>query len=259
MPEQRRNSRTTPGGNRPASPAEARSVEAVWRQALLLKEILHDEKATAHKRRNEAEEARRAAERDAIAATESVCQTMRADAEEQIGAAREALDEAEHVRTEALADAERVGQDAAAELYVAKKVRAEAEEYAVRVEANARQKSEATLAEARKNAEQLREDMRRETADDIRKLMDDIEAVRAAADEEMETQRILTEAARIRALSPGLAISGIEQDVLRTPYPAYERGESAGEPEPDSTVVPPVKPESQSSTSKTAARRQRAA
>jgi len=258
MPEQRRNSRTTPGG-KPASPAEARSVEAVWRQALLLKEILHDEKATAHKRRNEAEEARRAAERDAIAATESVCQAMRADAEEQIGAAREALDEAEHVRTEALADAERVGQDAAAELYVAKKVRAEAEEYAVRVEANARQKSEATLAEARKNAEQLREDMRRETADDIRKLMDDIEAVRAAADEEMETQRILTEAARIRALSPGLAISGIEQDVLRTSYPAYERGESTGEPEPDSTVVPPVKPESQSSTSKTAARRQRAA
>ena len=256
MPEQRRNSRSAPGGNLPASQADARSVEAVWRQALLLKEILSDEKAASHKRRNEAEEARRAAERDAIAATESVCQAMRADADEQISAAGEALEEADRVRTEALADAKRVGQDALAELDVARKVRADAEEYAVRVETNARQKAETTLAEARKNAEQLREDMRRETANEIRGLMDDIEAVRSAADEELETQRILTEATRIRALSPGLAVSATEWSGHLS---ASEQAEPAADLEGEDELVPPVKPSSLSSTSKTAARRKRAA
>ena len=270
MPEKRRTSRIAPSGDKHTSPAETRSVEAVWRQALLLKEILSDEKAMAHKRRNEAEEARRAAERDAIAATEAVCQTMRAEAEEQLNAAREALDEANTVRAESQADAERVGQDAAAELYVGKKVRSEAEEYAVRVEANARQKAEAILADARKSAEQIREDMRSETAEEIRSLMEDIDAVRAATNEELETQRILTEAARIRALSPGLAISNLEQDIYEAPAPAADAalgaelavGQHDGtgpDAEPESVVVPPVKPRSRSSTSKTAAKRQRAA
>jgi len=265
MPEKRRNSPIAPGGDKHASPADARSVEAVWRQALLLKDILRDEKAVAHKRRNEAEEARRAAERDAIAATETVCQTMRADAEEQVKAAREALEEADRVRAETQADAERVAQDAAAELYVAKKVRSEADEYAVRVEANARQKGEALMAEARKSAEQLRDDMRHETADEIRNLMEDIEAVRSAANEELETQRILTEAARIRALSPGLAVGSGEHSAYRVPETVAEAEAAAqpdgsdGEAGPESIVVPPVKPRSQSSTGKTAAKRQRAA
>jgi len=269
MPEKRRTSPIAPGGKH-ASPADTRSVEAVWREALLLKEILRDEKAVAHRRRNEAEEARRAAERDAIGATEAVCQRMRADAEGQLKAAGEALGEADRVRAEAVADADRVGQDAAAELHVAKKMRADADEYAVRVEANARQKAEAMLAEARKNAEQLRDDMRRETAEEIRKLMEDIEAVRAAANEELETQRILTETARIRALSPGLAANNGEQEIYPVPGPVAERpgkakaastrrNGSGQDAEPESIVVPPVKPRSRSSTRKTAARRRRAA
>ena len=255
MPEKRRTSRIAPGSDEKASAGQAGSVEAVWRQALLLKEILRDEKTVSHKRRNEAEEARRAAERDAIAATEAACQQMRADAEEQLRGAREALDEANEVRAEAQSDAERMGQDAAAELYVAKKVRADADEYAVRVEANARQKTEAMLAEARKSAEQIRDDMRRETADDIRKLLDDIDAVRAAANEELETQRILTEAARIRALSPGLAISSLAEE----DYDAPEAVADMVPDEPEGIVIPPVKPRSQSSTSRTAARGRRAA
>ncbi|MBM3957424.1 MAG: hypothetical protein FJ313_05165 [Gemmatimonadetes bacterium] len=257
MPEKRRNSPLATG-DRQASATESRSVEAVWRQALLLKEILRDEKAIAHKRRNEAEEARRAAERDAIAATEAVCQKMRAEAEEQLEEARAALGEAERIRADAMADAERAGEDAEAELFVAKKVRAEAEEYAARVEANAREKAEAMLAEARKNADQIRDDMRRETADEIRELMEDIEAVRAAAEEELETQRILTEAARIRALSPGLAVTGLREEVeerLGSNGANYPEGDD----EAESVVISPVKPESRSSTSKKTVRPERAA
>ena len=254
MPEQRRNSRITPRASKQADPAETRSVEAVWRQALLLKEILRDEKTMAHKRRGEAEEARRAAETDTIAATEAVCQRMRAEADEQRQAAREALDEAEGVRAEALADGERISRDAASELEAARKVRADADEYAVHVEANARQKTEAMLTEAHRSAEQLRNDMREETAGEIRRLMEDIDAVRAATSEELETQRILTEAARIRALSPALTVSDAGQDVHEAPPPPADVPA-----EPESIVVPPVKPRSRASTHRTAARRERAA
>jgi histone H1/5 len=47
--------------------------------------------------------------------------------------------------------------------------------------------------------------MRRETAEDIRKMLTEIEMARASAEDELETQRILTETARVRAFSHGLA------------------------------------------------------
>ena len=250
MPEKRRSSSPAPGGERQSHLAETRSVEAVWRQALLLKEILRDEKTEAHKRRNEAEEARRSAERDAIGATEAVCQKMRAEAEDELGSARDALEEAEKVRDESLSDAERVRQDAASELFVAKKVRTEAEEYSTRLEASARQKAEATLADSRRNAEKIR--------DEIRELMEDIDAVRAATSEELETQRILTEAARIRALSPGLALGMADEGAAEDREAIAQVSDQADAGEPDASVVPPVKPRSQSSTSKTAGKRRAA-
>jgi len=262
MPEKRRSSSPAPGGERQSHLAETRSVEAVWRQALLLKEILRDEKTEAHKRRGEAEEARRSAERDAIGATEAVCQKMRAEAEDELGSARDALEEAEKVRDESLSDAERVRQDAASELFVAKKVRTEAEEYSTRLEASARQKAEATLADSRRSAEKIRDEMREQTADEIRELMEDIDAVRAATSEELETQRILTEAARIRALSPGLALgmadegAAEDREAIAQVSDQADAGDRGGEP--DASVVPPVKPRSQSSTSKTAAKRRAA-
>nr|MBC8453354.1 hypothetical protein [Chloroflexota bacterium] len=70
-------------------------------------------------------------------------------------------------------------------------------------------------------AEELANRMRSESAEDIRKILTDIEVARASAEDELETQRLLTDTARIRAFSAGLDVEiSQEAPVAFTPAPA---------------------------------------
>lgn len=74
--------------------------------------------------------------------------------------------------------------------------------------------------QTRVGAEELANRMRSDSAEDIRKILADIEVARASAEDELEAQRLLTETARVRAFSAGLSAE-VEQDapVEFTPAP----------------------------------------
>ncbi|MDA0596346.1 MAG: hypothetical protein O2921_05765 [Chloroflexi bacterium] len=59
--------------------------------------------------------------------------------------------------------------------------------------------------QTRTGAEELATRMRTDSAQDIRKILADIEVARASAEDELETQRLLTATARIRAFSSSLS------------------------------------------------------
>ena len=66
----------------------------------------------------------------------------------------------------------------------------------------AQEQVESAIIEAQREANDIRDRMRRQAADEIRDMLQDIETLRSAAQRELETQRIVTETARIRAVSP---------------------------------------------------------
>ena len=76
------------------------------------------------------------------------------------------------------------------------------------------------MTQTRAGADEMASRMRRETSEDIRKILTDVEVARASAEDELETQRILTETARVRAFSHGLAAENAEDELARTNKPA---------------------------------------
>ena len=70
---------------------------------------------------------------------------------------------------------------------------------------------------AHADADDIRNEMRAQTADEIRSLVADVEAAQSAVLEELETQRILTEAARIKATSPEAAAKAADIAAGRQP------------------------------------------
>ena len=71
------------------------------------------------------------------------------------------------------------------------------------------------MTQTRASADEMASRMRRETSEDIRKILTDVEVARASAEDELETRRILTETARLRAFSHGLAA----EELARTNKP----------------------------------------
>lgn len=198
------------------------SVESIWREAMLLRQFDRDDVSTARARRSEAEAARRDAEKEALTATHELCEDLRGRARADLQKAQDALAESERLKADAAAEAARKKSDADAELERARAIRGDAEAYAARIESTAKEKAEATIAEARAEAARIKETMKDEAADDIRRLIGEVELARAAAQEELETQRILTETARIRAFSPGLAAREIADGAAMLDQPSAQ-------------------------------------
>lgn len=159
----------------------------VWSQAATLRDVLRDEETRTQRRRVEAEAARRAAEEQVLDATREVCEQIRARAAQELRAAEEARAEAERVLTTAAAQAQQMMAEADTKLTRAK---------------NAQEQVEGAIIEAQREANDIRDRMRRQASDEIREMLQDIETLRTSAQRELETQRIVTETARIRAVSP---------------------------------------------------------
>ena len=194
-------------------PTDNASAEAAWRQALLLRELSRDERVTARKRRAEAEAAKEYAENEAITATKQLCSELQAQA-------RMKLQEAERVKGNADAYAARVQVNIDTEHANASKIRDDAEVYSEEIQNGARAATEALMTQTRAGADEMASRMRRETSEGIRKILTDVEVARASAEDELETQRILTETARVRAFSHGLAAENASEELARTNKPA---------------------------------------
>ena len=94
-----------------------------------------------------------------------------------------------------------------------------AETYSEEIQNNARAATDALMTQTRADADEMASRMRRETSEDIRKILTDVEVARASAEDELETQRILTETARVRAFSHGLAAENAAEELARTNKP----------------------------------------
>lgn len=237
---------------------EKESVQSLWREAMVMRDLARDGVTESHERRAEAEAARKAAEQDALKATEKFCRDLRTEAEADLERASSILADAEQLKKEVEADLEERASTAQtdfqarqdeveAEFTLAVTTGEEADEYARsrRKEADAivsdslasaeqtsqeaRDHADSLIAAARVDAEEIREEMRRQAAGEIRSLVADVESAQSAILEELETQRILTEAARIKATSPEAAAKAAK--VVLSDLPIVPEGASLVVPE----------------------------
>jgi hypothetical protein len=70
--------------------------------------------------------------------------------------------------------------------------------------------------QTRSGAEELASRMRTDTAEDIRKILGEMEMARAAAEDELEAQRLLTETARVRSFTVGLNVEDARAETAQT-------------------------------------------
>ncbi len=215
-------------------PTDNASAEAAWRQALLLRELSRDERVTARKRRAEAEAAKEYAENEAITATKQLCSELQVQSRMKLQEAEDTLGEAQRAKGNADAYVVRIQANIDAEFANSQKIREDAEAYSEEIQGSARVAAEALMTQTRAGADEMTSRMRRETAEDIRKILTDVEVARASAEDELETQRILTETARVRAFSHGLAAENAAEELARTNSPK-------GEAEAEAEAAPVVK------------------
>ena len=206
-------------------PTDSPSADAVWRQALLLRELAREDRSASKQRRVEAVGARAQAEHDAISATKQLCAEMQAQSRIKLQEAEDALQHAHKMKADAEAQARRFLDDVQVKLERAELVKGEAERYAEELQANARAAADALLAQARMGSQEIVDRMRKETADEIRRVLADVDSARHAAEDELETQRILAETARIRAFSHGMAVqAAASEDEAKGHRPATTAG-----------------------------------
>ena len=189
--------------SRSLSPEDAtEKVDALWRQMMVYKAFAESSLSEAKARRAQAEEAREKAEQEAAEATRSLYETMKSEADKKHS-------EAEALKSEAV----KVLEQAETERSRAEVIAKEAEEARQRIIAAAKQKAQDIQDQARIAAQQEYTELRRQALKEIQAIMGRVETIRAATDEEHETQRIFSNIAKLKATSPSLLeLSGYQED-----------------------------------------------
>ena len=168
-------------------------IEALWRQVMVFKAFSDNEVVEAKTRRGEAEAARDRAEQEAAESTRQLCESLKSEADRQVVRAQESQAKAERLHLEA-----RRKRDRADELVK------EAEAAGVRIVSEAQQRAQETLDEARKTAHRECAELRHQALKEIRAILARVESVKEATDEELETQRIFSNIARLKANSTSM-------------------------------------------------------
>ena len=165
-------------------------VETLWKQALANKSSARNELATARASRAKAELERQRISNEALEATRQACEQIMGETECQLISARHAESEAEAK----LAEAENG-------LKEAQRVQAEADSYHERVMAEAQAEAQRICDEARSAAMEECAELKRHVTYEVQCILAEIDAIREAAREEMEAQRIYTETSNIQSMS----------------------------------------------------------
>ena len=127
---------------------------------------------------------------------------MKSDAERDLRAAEEAMQEVVKAR-----------QDADAKQRQAKEMKAQAEKERDQVVAEAHKKAQEILEQARAATEQETLELRRQAFKEVRTILTRVENMKAAVNEELETQRILTNVTRLKANSSRLLTDAGHEDL----------------------------------------------
>ena len=211
------------GNTRPALEREeaAQDVEALLTKALLISANAGEELKTAKATRVEAENQLAHVQTEALESAERLRTTLLAEAEKQLQKAKELH-----------AEAQRAEQEAKSQLEEVNKVKGEADRYRQQVEEDATEEAQRILLEARICAKQEVEQLKCEASAEIERRLQDLETLKAAYQEELEAQRLLTRAAEIKARYPALREqvgSGVVQTGVE---PAKESSTVAQRPKP---------------------------
>jgi F0F1-type ATP synthase membrane subunit b/b' len=161
-----------------------------WEQAVDPENSVDSELSAVRANRTKAEAARQQIADEILKATKDVCQRLIEDGER-------APERARYLESEA----EGMNEEAQSLLARAEATKAESEVYRDNVVAEARQEAQKLFESVRSDAERESRDLRQRAYQESQKVVSQAEAMRSAAAEELEAQKIYTEAARLKAES----------------------------------------------------------
>ena len=219
-------------------------VEGMWQQAMSNRSSGREELAAAKANRAKAETERQLVANAALDVTKKTCDELIREAENRLANAKEAESKAGKKHTEAEKEWEQAKKEsneacsyrkkavaevegyretvtAEADSYNTK-VRSEADAYRERVTAEAETCRETMLAgaqeetqrirdEAREMADQECAELKRHVSQEIQTVLSEIDNMKQAAQEELEAQRIYTEAASLRTMTTDLQSQMMER------------------------------------------------
>ena len=162
-------------------------IDALWQQIIAFK-FAEGDVAQSRSRRVQAEASREKAEQEAAEATRRLCEGLKVNADKMLG-------DAEALKIEAT----QILEEAKAEFARAQKATRNAEAEQDRIIAEAKQKAQEIMDQTRMTAQQEGTDLRRQALKEIKAVLSRIDAIRMATDEELETQRIFTNIAKLKA------------------------------------------------------------
>ena len=169
-------------------------VDALWRQLMVYKSFTDTELSDSKARRAQAETAREQAQMEAIRTTQLLCAQMKGESETELQETRNQKAQAENIR-----------QQAETELDRSRETRQQADQKSKHIVAEAQEKAQAIENAAHEIAQRETTELRRNAIGEIKGILNRVENMRAAADEELETQRILSNISNIKATSRWLS------------------------------------------------------
>ena len=178
--------------------------------------------AAARASRSKAELERRRIYHEALEATKEASEQLIAEAERQLERAKKAEAESDKKRAKveeelkqaqlarAESDSYREKSVAEADSYCAKVI-AEADSYREKVATEAQQESQLEAQRIREEARAAAlHELKRHVTNEVQAILDEIEAIRGAAEEELEAQRIYAETANIKAMTHDVRTNVVE-------------------------------------------------
>ena len=159
-----------------------------WEEAVAFEITVETHLAKAKASRTQAEIERQRVAKEILEATREICKTIMADGKRSLAKARRMESESEATLLETQKEWER-GQD----------LKAEAEAFSERVMAEARHRVEELIGQSRAAAEQESMEIKQQATLEAQRMLAQAEAIRGAAREELEAQRIYSDTARLRA------------------------------------------------------------
>ena len=174
-------------------------VESLWRQALSNKSSSRAELAAAKATRAKAEMEKQRIAAETLEVTRTTCHEIIKQAESQLVSARQADKDAQTKYNESEEEMTRAETIRAEAESYRETLRTEADAYRDKVLAEAQQETQRVLDEARATTLQECSEIKRHVTYEVQCILAEVEAIRTAAQEELEAQKIYTETAILQS------------------------------------------------------------
>ena len=176
-------------------------VESLWRQALSNKSSSRADLAAAKATRTKAEMEKQRIAAETLEVTRNTCHDIIKQAESQLVSARQADNDAQTKYKEAEQEMTRAETIRAEAESYRETLHKEADAYRDKVLAESQQETQRVLDEARSTTLQECSEIKRHVTYEVQCILAEVEAIRTAAQEELEAQKIYTETAILQSFA----------------------------------------------------------